>query len=119
MPYKDIGKRRDSHKRYYLRNKELYKIKNEKRRKLLYDFVIELKQKPCMDCGILYPHYVMDFDHRDSISKIATINAMINYHSYSKNKILKEIEKCDLVCANCHRERTYQRIILKRRIKMD
>lgn len=60
-----------------------------------------------MDCGIKYPHYVMDFDHRDRKLKLASINRMINFHSYSKDKILEEIEKCDLVCANCHRIRTY------------
>lgn len=107
MPYKDIAKRRECHKRYYLRNKELYKDKNARRRKELISFVISLKQKPCMDCGVQYPHYVMDFDHRDKDTKLTTINRMVNFHSYSKKKILEEIKKCDLVCANCHRERTY------------
>lgn len=111
MPYKDIAKRRECHKRYYLRNKKLYKEKNSRRRKELIEFVIELKKKPCMDCGVLYPHYVMDFDHRDSTTKIDSINGMINFHSYSKKKILEEIEKCDLVCANCHRIRTYCRVV--------
>lgn len=60
-----------------------------------------------MDCGKKYPPYVMDFDHRDRRTKIAGINQMINLHSYSKDKILIEINKCDLVCANCHRIRTY------------
>lgn len=111
MPYTDIAKRRECHKRYYLRNKALYKQKNERRRKDLIDFVISLKQKPCMDCGAQYPHYVMDFDHRDRKTKLATINSMINFHSYSKEKILDEIKKCDLVCANCHRIRTYCRVV--------
>ena len=107
MAYKDLNKRRDAHKRYYLRNKQLYRQKNIRRKKLLVDFVISLKQKPCMDCGVQYPHYVMDFDHRDRKTKLTSINRMINFHSYAKNKILEEIEKCDLVCANCHRIRTY------------
>ncbi len=111
MPYKDIAKRRECHKRYYLRNKELYKDKNVRRRKELIGFVISLKQKPCMDCGIQYPHYVMDFDHRDRKTKLTSINRMINYHSYSKEKISKEIKKCDLVCANCHRIRTHCGIV--------
>lgn len=111
MPYTDIAKRRECHKRYYLRNKDLYRKKNIRRRTGLIDFVIALKQKPCMDCGIQYPSYVMDFDHRDRGTKVATINDMINFHSYSKEKILVEIDKCDLVCANCHRKRTYCRIV--------
>jgi len=107
MPYKDIKKRRECHKRYYQRNKLLYINKNIRRRKELIEFVNSLKQKPCMDCGVQYPHYVMDFDHRDKSDKIDSINQMVLYHSYSKEKILEEINKCDLVCANCHRIRTY------------
>ena len=111
MPYTDIAKRRECHKRYYLRNKELYYKKNVKRKTQLIDFVNALKQKPCMDCGVQYQPQVMDFDHRDGKTKIAGINQMINLHSCSKAKILAEINKCDLVCANCHRVRTYCRIV--------
>ncbi|MBI5153088.1 MAG: hypothetical protein HZA36_01365 [Parcubacteria group bacterium] len=111
MPYKDIIKRRACHKRYYARNRQLYRQKNIKRRNELIDFVVAFKQKPCMDCGITYPPYVMDFDHRDRKTKVASINEMINLHSYSKDKILAEINKCDLVCANCHRIRTYCGIV--------
>lgn len=107
MPYTDIKKRRECHKRYYLKNKQLYREKNIRRRKSLIEFVISYKQKACMDCSVHYPHYVMDFDHRDKTTKISSINDMINVHSYSKEKILEEIKKCDLVCANCHRIRTY------------
>lgn len=107
MPYKNIAKRRECHRRYYLRNKQLYKQKNIRRRNELIRFVIDLKQKPCLDCKIKYPPYVMDFDHRVRRTKVAGISQMINLHGYSKEKILMEIEKCDLVCANCHRIRTY------------
>lgn len=107
MPYKDVVKRRESHKRYYLKNKQLYRQKNIKRKGELVSFVISLKQKPCKDCRVKYPHYVMDFDHRDRKTKLTSINRMVNFHSYSKDKILEEIKKCDLVCANCHRIRTY------------
>lgn len=108
MPYKDITKRRAAHKRYYLKNVKLYLDKNTRRKKELAEFVISLKQKPCADCGIQYPPYVMDFDHRDKKLKLASVSKMISYHMSSKEKILKEIEKCDLVCANCHRIRTYK-----------
>ncbi len=111
MAYKDIIKRRECHKRYYQRNKLLYKEKNARRRKLLIDFVNSFKDGPCVDCGVKYPSYVMDFDHRDSKTKLTNINQMIHLHSYSKNKILKEIQKCDLVCANCHRIRTNSNIL--------
>ena len=65
-----------------------------------------LKDVPCMDCGVKYPPYVMDFDHRDPDTKVLNISKV---HIYGKQKLLDEIEKCDVVCSNCHRERTHQR----------
>lgn len=109
MPYKDIAKRRAAHKRYYDKNVQLYIDKNTRRKRELAEFVISLKQKPCMDCGIKYPHYVMDFDHRDKTQKLTSVSLMITVHRYSKDKILNEIIKCDLICSNCHRIRTHNR----------
>lgn len=67
-------------------------------------FVDTLKNKPCADCNKKYPAYVMDFDHQGN--KVKTI-AQARLHGWSKVKILEEISKCELVCANCHRERTF------------
>lgn len=64
---------------------------------------------PCMDCGILYPPYVMDFDHRNGKDKLKEVSKLVN-NMLSIENIMKEIEKCDLVCANCHRIRTHKRM---------
>lgn len=72
----------------------------------LRKFVNSLKDGPCKDCGIKYQPWIMDFDHLKD--KYESISVMIS-NKRSKEVILKEIEKCDLVCSNCHRERTYQR----------
>lgn len=64
------------------------------------------KSRPCMDCGQSYPFYVMDLDHRDPATKTDAIN-----HLTKDGQIVKlreELAKCDVVCANCHRERTYR-----------
>lgn len=67
------------------------------------------KSKPCMDCGIQYPPYVMHFDHRNGKEKLYNIGSIIGRKTL---KIVKdEIAKCDVVCANCHAERTYKRRI--------
>ena len=67
----------------------------------------ELKEKSgCVDCEVKYPYYVLDFDHTRG-TKVANISQMLN--TYSVEDIFKEIDKCDVVCANCHRERTYKR----------
>jgi len=65
------------------------------------------KEAPCVDCGKLYPPYVMDFDHRDPRTKVDKVSSMV--YRGSKMLLLAEIAKCDLVCANCHRIRTYKK----------
>jgi len=70
-------------------------------------FIDSLKQgQPCIDCGIEYPPYVMDFDHRTGEDKLFNIGNAPGF-AKSKTKLLAEVAKCDIVCANCHRERTY------------
>lgn len=75
------------------------------RRQARLDLVSKAKSKPCADCGIEYPHYVMDLDHVTD-DKYSNVSAML---SYSIDRLVKEIEKCEVVCSNCHRQRTYQR----------
>lgn len=72
-------------------------------------FVDVIKSMPCTDCNLNWPSHVMDFDHRDQSIKIATISRMVNDHRYSITDVETEISKCDLVCANCHRRRTFRR----------
>jgi len=65
---------------------------------------------PCLDCKISYPYYVMDFDHvRGRKHK----NVMELIPTLSKKLIDEEIAKCEIVCSNCHRIRTYNRKALK------
>ena len=64
------------------------------------------ESKPCTDCKINYPYYVMHFDHLPEFEKISHINYM---RGGSWEKIQSEIDKCELVCANCHAIRTYKR----------
>ena len=72
------------------------------------EFVRALKDKPCVDCGGIFPSCAMDFDHRDPSRKIANVSKLA-HSAEAQDKILREIAKCDLVCANCHRVRTYNR----------
>src|SRR5712691_5329844 len=66
----------------------------------------ELRNVPCADCGRRFPPYVMQFDHLNGAVKQFTVTRIINR---SRKLILEEVSKCDIVCANCHRQRTYQR----------
>lgn len=69
---------------------------------------IEWKSKPCTDCGNLFPWYCMDHDHVPNRGeKLFEINK--NTIRKPLEIVLTEIEKCDLVCSNCHRRRTHER----------
>jgi hypothetical protein len=73
------------------------RFRQQERRK----WINSLKAFPCTDCKISYPPYVMQFDHlRNKEFQIGEVWR-------SKESILKEIAKCELVCANCHMERTH------------
>ena len=75
------------------------------RRADLANWVDTFKDVPCTDCGVKYPPYVMDFDHLPQYEKLFPIGVLVNKR-LSKQTILEEINKCEVVCANCHRERT-------------
>lgn len=97
---------------YYASNRDHHKAVVRKRNKKYLDatkaWIRELKESnPCLDCGISYPWYVMDFDHVTG-KKSGNISKMVAT-SVAKEKLLEEISKCELVCANCHRERTFTR----------
>jgi len=97
-------------------SREYYEKNKEKQKKMIYaskkirvekakEYVKNLKSStPCMDCGIFYPHYVMDFDHQHSKEFLIS---MATHDGTSLEKIKNEIEKCEIVCSNCHRIRTH------------
>jgi len=68
-------------------------------------FIGQIKNNPCTDCGQHFPPECMDFDHVIGI-KLQNI-AWLNNSAVST--IFEELEKCELVCANCHRIRTKAR----------
>lgn len=95
----------DYNKRHYNDNKQYYIDKAIKNKQKAIDFLKELKEVPCADCGNSYPYYVMDFDHlRDKEFQIGTRGRRVG-----REALLKEIDKCEVVCANCHRVRTHFR----------
>jgi hypothetical protein len=63
---------------------------------------------PCVDCGESDP-VVLDFDHLPGFEKRFTISRAVGASTRSWKAIHAEIEKCEVVCANCHRRRTAAR----------
>ncbi len=80
----------------------------DKKRQELKEVVNSIKSVACKDCNKTYPSYVMHFDHLDATTKKDNIATMI-HGVKSLDSILQEIAKCEVVCANCHAERTYRR----------
>ncbi|HKY50143.1 MAG TPA: hypothetical protein VJP45_02690, partial [Candidatus Limnocylindria bacterium] len=67
----------------------------------------DLKRNPCVDCGGVFHPAAMTFDHRPGTTKVADLASLA--HRGCTGLFDDELEKCDLVCANCHAVRTYQR----------
>jgi hypothetical protein len=61
---------------------------------------------PCVECGESRP-WCLDFDHRNPSNKKFEISKLVD-HGSSLDKLVTEIEKCDVRCANCHRDRHHK-----------
>lgn len=62
-----------------------------------------LREHPCVDCGCT-DITVLEFDHRDPAAKELAVGELARYAEWPR--VLREIEKCDVRCSNCHRLRT-------------
>jgi hypothetical protein len=70
-------------------------------------WVIEYKMsRGCADCGYREHPAALDFDHRPGTVKVRDIKSG---HQLGWDALLAEVAKCDVVCANCHRVRTWTR----------
>ncbi|MBR9701336.1 hypothetical protein GOV13_00255 [Candidatus Pacearchaeota archaeon] len=89
-------------KRYYEKNKErIYRRKINRMRELKKEMVKMLGGK-CQKCGYNNKCFaVFDFHHQKG-DKEGNVSLLLK--NESRQKLLKEIKKCILLCANCHRE---------------
>jgi len=92
---------RKEYKKKYLksRNYEYNKVvkwRNDKKIKS-----VEYKGGKCVICGYKKCYSALEFHHNDPNEKDFTIS---KYPNRSFDRIKKELDKCVLVCSNCHRE---------------
>lgn len=75
-------------------------------RKINQDFIVDyLSTHPCVDCGetdIL----VLEFDHIEQRLQSPSTDCVVSYLYCSREKLIEEIAKCVVRCANCHKRRT-------------
>ena len=79
-----------------------YKVEYGHKRKVR---LIKLKGAKCILCSVKYDGSnaaMFDFHHRNPKEKEFNLN-MRHLNDKAIDKILKEVEKCDLICSNCHR----------------
>jgi hypothetical protein len=72
------------------------------RRKNMKDKAVEYKGGQCVDCGIKDISDIFDFHHEDPSLKDFSIGKKANVKFET---IKKELDKCILLCSNCHRKR--------------
>lgn len=94
-------------KNHYENNKKKYIEKANKYNKNVHTWFLELKKTlQCKICGESR-YWVLDFHHLDPKEKEYSLG-QLSRTCGSKNKILKEMEKCDVLCSNCHRDFHYK-----------
>jgi hypothetical protein len=94
-PRKIIGKR------YYEKNKEKILKRRKERAKKLKKELRDMLGGKCSKCGYKKFPGALDFHHIEG-NKEGMVSLLIK--DDSKQKALKEMKKCILLCANCHRE---------------
>ena len=115
----NIEKERLRKRKWYKENVEKSRLKckkyreenyvelNEKRRKKIRerkDKLVQLKGGRCEHCQQSFSHpHVYDFHHKDPTTKEFSIGFALTRTGISIEDLLKEVDKCLMLCANCHR----------------
>jgi hypothetical protein len=117
MPYKDAEvkklKAKEVSAKWYQNNKDITRERTRKHhqsyRHEKRDRVRVIKEtNPCSDCRGKFHFSAMDFDHVTG-EKLGDVGTLVSKNA-NWDKIQEEIAKCELVCANCHRIRSWNRM---------
>lgn len=107
MPLVDPEKKRRYNqawnKEFYRKNRKSEIARVKKRKQDLRDWLDDYKKKlSCETCGEKHPA-CLDFHHKDASQKEFSVGS-IKERGWGKDRVLNEIQKCVVVCANCHRK---------------
>jgi excinuclease UvrABC ATPase subunit len=111
LTYSSLLKNKRKDKSYskveYNIKRQYSKVYKDRNREIVNSY---LKEHPCVDCGNTDLR-VLDFDHVRG-KKLGSISHGVK-NSWPIEKLLAEINKCEVRCANCHRIVTHERRKLK------
>ena len=115
MPYKDPAVRKAKHaeysKTYYEKNKaQIIKTKAARKKELTVQFAAFKATKTCTKCGESHPA-ALDFHHLISKNTNKKVYKLVS-DGHHWPRILEEITKCIVLCANCHRKHHYDERVL-------
>lgn len=107
MPYKNREKQLKAQRAHYQQHKEQYRLRNNKRRQAIHKWYLEYKAtKCCSRCG--ENHVACLEFHHTSDDKLESLNnegiGLMALKGYGIDKIKIEIDKCTVLCSNCHRK---------------
>lgn len=108
MPYKDPEKQKAAQAAWYQKNKDLTRSRTKNKTDAKRQMLREIKEESgCVDCKTKYPYYILHFDHLPQFEKTTELSKMVAIANVAQ--ILEEVAKCEVVCSNCHSERSHQR----------
>ncbi len=105
MPAKDLEQRRATVRAWYARTRDARaagtRARRKERKRTVVAWYIELKsQLVCARCGENHPACIQ-FHHQAASDKETTVADAVR-RGWGRARILREISKCEVLCANCH-----------------
>jgi hypothetical protein len=98
---------REAQRKWYASHKHEQSVRVMDDRKKTRNLVDNIKGKSrCIECGESHPA-CLDFHHRDSSTKLFDLSRR-SINGVGRKRILEEIEKCDVLCSNCHRKKHWE-----------
>jgi hypothetical protein len=98
--YTAKGTKESEEVKYERACKSCWNNRSAQKKALAKSQAVEYKGGKCIKCGYNKCINALEFHHRDPKTKDTSVNAIRR----SFNSMKKELDKCDLLCANCHRE---------------